>query len=206
MRLNEKIISTSRRHFLTGVASTAVVAAVGGRASAFAADEAKGKRFPKNFRWGVATAGHQIEGNDTNSDLWLLENIKPTIYVERAGDACDSLHRYEEDIALLAGFGFNTYRFSIEWSRIEPNQGFFSNAELDYYKRLIEACRRHGVAPAVTFLHGAAPRWFAQAGGWLNPESLALFSRYCSTAAKALASDMGHLPLFPEQLADPSRV
>ena len=169
--------STNRRQFLAGAVRTAIATTIAGGNSAFANTEATGKFFPKNFRWGVATAGHQIEGNDTNSDLWLLENIKPTVYVERAGDACDSLHRYEEDIALLAGFGFNTYRFSIEWSRIEPDQSFFSNAELDYYKRVIQTCRRHGVAPAVTFLHGTAPRWFAEAGGWLNPGSPALFSR-----------------------------
>ena len=99
------------------------------------------------------------------------------MYVERSGDACDSYHRYEEDIVLLASLSFNTYRFSIEWSRIEPNAGFFSNAELDHYKSVIESCHRHGVAPAVTFLHGTTPRWFAEAGGWLNPEAPALFCR-----------------------------
>ncbi len=189
MVFNNKIQSTSRRDFLAGVAGAAVVAAVG-KVPAIAATKPGGKAFPKNFRWGVATAGHQIEGNNTNSDLWLLENIKPTVYVERSGDACDSYHRYEEDISLLAGLGFNSYRFSIEWARIEPNRGFISIAELDHYKRVIEACRRHGVSPAVTFLHGAAPRWFAEAGGWLNPEAPALFANYCSKAAKALAGEM----------------
>jgi beta-glucosidase len=172
------------------MAGAAVVAAVDGSVPVLAAAKPAGKAFPKNFRWSVATASHQIEGNNTNSDLWFLENIKPTVYVERSGDACDSYHRYEEDIALLASLGFNSYRFSIEWARIEPNRGFFSNAELDHYKSVIEACRRHGVAPAVTFLHGSTPRWFAEAGGWLNPESPALFANYCSKAAKALAGDM----------------
>jgi beta-glucosidase len=188
--MNETIKSTDRRQFLTGAAGAAVVAAIGGVHPVLSASEPKAKSFPKNFRWGVATAGHQIEGNNTNSDLWLLENIKPTVYVERSGDACDSYHRYEEDIALLAGLGFNSYRFSIEWARVEPNRGFFSNAELDYYKRVLETCRRHGVAPAVTFIHGTAPRWFAEAGGWLNPDAPALFAHYCSAAAKELARDM----------------
>jgi beta-glucosidase/6-phospho-beta-glucosidase/beta-galactosidase len=80
------------------------------------------KALPRGFLWGVATAAHQIEGNNTNSDYWFLENIKPTTFTERSGDACDSYHRYEEDIRLLAGLGFNTYRFSIEWARIEPSQ------------------------------------------------------------------------------------
>ena len=190
MRSKGKIMASSRREFLTRVAGAAVVATIDGNAKAFATTAPKRRSFPKSFRWGVATAGHQIEGNNTNSDLWLCENIRPTVYLERSGDACDSYHRYEEDIMLLASMGFNTYRFSIEWSRIEPNRGFFSNAELDHYKSVIESCHRHGVAPAVTFLHGTTPRWFAEAGGWLNPEAPALFANYCSKAAKALATDM----------------
>jgi beta-glucosidase len=97
MELKDKIATTSRRNFLTGMAGTALVAAVGSSSAALAATTLKAKSFPKNFHWGVATSGHQIEGNDANSDLWLLENIKPTIYSERAGDACNSYHRYEED-------------------------------------------------------------------------------------------------------------
>jgi beta-glucosidase len=190
MGLNRKRFVTNRRQFLAAAAGTALAATIDGAVPGYAADQPVGKPFPKDFRWGAATAGHQIEGNNTNSDLWLVENIKPTVYVERSGDACDSYHRYEEDIALLASLGFNSYRFSIEWARIEPSSGFFSNAELDYYKKVLEACRRHGVAPAVTFLHVAAPRWFAEAGGWLNPDAPALFARYCSTAARALAADM----------------
>jgi beta-glucosidase len=146
--------------------------------------------FPKGFHWGCATAAYQIEGNNTGSDLWHLENTTPTIYVERSGDACDSYHRYEEDIALLARLGFNSYRFSIDWARIEPVRGQFSNAELDYYQRVIDSCHQHGIGPAVTFFHGAAPRWFAMAGGWLNPEAPALFARFCSTAARAMARGM----------------
>lgn len=158
--------------------------------AAASSSPASGKPFPKGFRWGVATAGHQIEGNNTNSDLWVLENIKPTTFVDRSGDACDSYHRYEEDIALLARLGFNTYRFSLEWARIEPSPGAFSVAELDYYKRVIECCRKHRVDPAVTFLHVTAPAWFAAAGGWLNPEAPGLFARFCSTAARALGGEM----------------
>lgn len=189
MGMSEKASPTSRRDFITTAAGAAVVATVGS-IPAFSAAKPAGNPFPRNFHWGVATAGHQIEGNNTNSDLWICENVNPTVYVERSGDACDSYHRYEEDIALLASLGFNSYRFSIEWARIEPSRGYISNAELDHYRSMIESCRRHGVAPAVTFLHGTTPRWFAEAGGWLNPESPALFANYCSKAAKALAGDM----------------
>jgi beta-glucosidase len=155
------------------------------------ADAARSTRsFPNDFAWGAATAGHQIEGNNVNSDYWLLENLQPTFYVERSGDACDSYNRYPEDIGLLAGLGLNTYRFSIEWSRIEPNCGHFSVAELDHYKRVIECCHTYGVAPVVSFNHGSCPVWFAMAGGWLNPDAPSLFARFCGTAAKALADGM----------------
>ena len=147
-------------------------------------------QFPDGFLWGAATAGHQIEGNNVNSDYWFLENIAPTTFVERSGDACDSYHRYAEDIALLAGLGLHCYRFSIEWSRIEPNRGHFSRAVLDHYTRVIECCHGHGVVAAVSFNHNTAPLWFAMAGGWLNPDAPALFARYCATAAAALADGM----------------
>lgn len=175
---------------LAGAAGATVLAASGAVNPVFAIERGGTRRFPKDFRWGVATAAHQIEGNNVNSDFWLLEDVEPTAFKERSGDACDSYHRYKEDIALLAGLGFNSYRFSLEWARIEPIRGQFSIAELDYYRRVIECCHKHRVDPAVTFMHATAPRWFAMAGGWLNPEAPALFARFCSTAAKALAQDM----------------
>src|SRR5207245_2663660 len=82
------------------------------------------------FRWGAATAAHQVEGNNLNNDNWVLEHVKPTLFAEPSGDACDHYHRYADDIKLLARLGFNTYRFAIEWARIEPQEGFFSRADI----------------------------------------------------------------------------
>ena len=91
--------------------------------------------FPHGFLWGAATAGHQIEGNNVNSDWWAREQLMPGM--ELSGDACDSYHRYREDIDLLADAGLTSYRFSFEWSRIEPVRGHFSRAELAHYRRMI---------------------------------------------------------------------
>ncbi len=77
--------------------------------------------FPDGFLWGAATAGHQIEGNNVNSDWWARERPMPGM--ELSGDACDSYHRYREDMRLLADAGLNSYRFGIEWARIEPVPG-----------------------------------------------------------------------------------
>ncbi|HEX3673025.1 MAG TPA: family 1 glycosylhydrolase [Rhizomicrobium sp.] len=146
------------------------------------------KPLPKDFWWGAAISAHQSEGNNINSDSWLNENVKPTIYREPSGDACDSYHRYEEDFALAAGFGFNCHRLGIEWSRIEPEPGRFSVAELDHYERVLEACQRHGLAPIVTFNHFTVPRWFAARGGFEVADGADLFARFAEKATARLGS------------------
>ena len=148
------------------------------------------RTMPASFLWGVSTAGHQIEGNNVNSDAWLMENVKPTIFQERSGDACDSLNRFQQDIDLVKALGFNTYRFSIEWSRIEPSDGQFSQAMLDYYKRVIAYCHKAGIRPAVTFNHYTTPVWFAASGGMMRPDGPSIFARYCRKAAEHLADGM----------------
>ena len=179
-----------RRTALTAAATALAAGTVGLTAPAALAAPAV-RRFPKGFRWGASTAGYQIEGNSVNADLWVMEHVKPQTFAELSGDADDSYHRWREDIAVMKAIGLNAYRFSIEWSRIEPERGEFSQAQLDYYRRFIAALREAGIEPVVTFYHVAAPRWFAAAGGWLNPESPDLFARYCDRAARQLAAEIG---------------
>jgi beta-glucosidase len=144
------------------------------------------------FLWGAATAGHQVEGNLVNDDCWLLENLPNSMFKEPSGDACDHYHLYESDIAMLASFGLNAYRFSVEWSRIEPVEGSFSQAELGHYRRVLEVCHQHGVTPLVTYSHDAVPAWFAIDGAWENPNCAARFARYCSVVTKSLGDLMGY--------------
>ena len=144
------------------------------------------KRFPDSFLWGTATAAHQVEGGNTASDFWLMESVPESLFAEPSGDACDHYHLYPSDIALLAQLGFNTYRFSIEWARIEPEEGFFSNAALDHYRRMIACCLAHALTPMVTFHHFTAPLWFTRDGGWEDTKSVDRFARYCERAGKAL--------------------
>ena len=144
--------------------------------------------FPEGFLWGAATAGHQIEGNDPNSDFWLLENIKPTLFAEPVGDACNSFAMWRDDLDLARSIGLNAYRFSLEWSRIEPEPGLFSMAMLDHYKAIVLGCVERGLQPVVTFSHWTVPIWFAAKGGWTNPDSPDLFARFCDRAARHLAA------------------
>ncbi|MFT4029486.1 MAG: family 1 glycosylhydrolase [Protaetiibacter sp.] len=134
--------------------------------------------FPETFFWGASTAAHQIEGNNINSDWWEREYEQGSILAEPSGDAADSLHRYPEDIRLLAERGFSMYRFSIEWARIEPEDGAFSKAMLLHYRRMIECCLESGLTPNVTLHHFTNPRWFSRRGGWSRPDAPELFARY----------------------------
>lgn len=147
--------------------------------------------FPENFLIGTSTSAHQTEGNNVNSDWWDFERAPGTPVFEPSGDACDSYHRYLEDIQLVSAFGLNSYRFSIEWARIEPAEGAFSAAELAHYRRMIQACRDNGITPVVTFHHFTLPRWLDQQGGFLSPRFAELFERYCDHSAKALGDLIG---------------
>jgi len=154
--------------------------------------------FPANFLWGAATAGHQIEGNNINADIWVAENAKPTIYAERSGDANNSFELWTQDLDIVQAMGLNTYRFSLEWSRIEPNPGQFSTAMLDHYLRIIEGCRARGIKPMVSFNHYTTPVWFAARGGWTQTDAPALFANFCDKAARHLAADIEYATTLNE--------
>ena len=104
--------------------------------------------FPEGFLWGTATAAHQIEGGNVNNDWWAWEHNPDSGCAESSGDACNSLFRWPEDVELVAAMGLGAYRFSLEWSRIEPAEGEFSIAALDHYRRICAACLERG-----------SPRW-----------------------------------------------
>jgi beta-glucosidase len=136
--------------------------------------------FPHDFLWGAATAGHQVEGGNVNADLWPMEWAPDSTFNEPSGDACDHYHRYHEDISLLAELGLNAYRFSLEWSRIEPEPGFYSRAALDHYARMIESCLSQSVTPVVTYNHFTVPRWMAGRGGWKAEDAPGRFADFAS--------------------------
>lgn len=177
-------METSRRALLAGGVTFA---------AAHKADATPTRRsFPAGFLWGTAISAHQSEGNNVNSDSWVRENVTPTLFRDRSGDACDSYHRYREDIAIASRLGFNCYRLGIEWSRIEPTRGSFSNASLDHYARVLETCHTHGMKPIVTFNHFTTPIWFAARGGFEEADAPDLFAAYCERVTTKLG-DLMHL-------------
>jgi beta-glucosidase len=145
------------------------------------------RAFPTGFEWGSATAAHQIEGGNWNNDWWQWEHTPGSACIEPSGDACDSWNRWPDDVAFARELGLTSYRFSIEWSRIEPEEGEWSSAAIDHYLALGRALLDAGIDPVVTFHHFTSPRWFAARGGWLADDAPDVFARFCARAARELA-------------------
>ena len=135
--------------------------------------------FPPGFLWGVASAGHQNEGDNVTSDTWFAEHVTPTVFREPSGKACNGYELWREDVDLVADMGLNAYRFSVEWARVEPVEGEFAEDALDHYEAIVDRCLERGLAPVVTFNHFTAPHWFAMRGGWLDGDAPLRFARYC---------------------------
>ncbi|MGO4268356.1 glycoside hydrolase family 1 protein [Paenibacillus sp. TAF58] len=149
--------------------------------------------FPNGFLWGASTAAHQVEGNNTNSDFWLMENLEGSSFKEPSGNAVDHYLLYREDIARLAELGMNTYRFSIEWARIEPEEGRFNDAAIEHYRDVLMACKEWNVTPVVTLHHFSSPQWLIRAGGWESVETPSYFARYCAYVMNELGSQIPYV-------------
>lgn len=150
-------------------------------------------KFPKDFLLGAATAAHQVEGNNIHSDYWAMEHMEFSSFNEPSGDAVDHYHRYEEDIKLLADAGLNTYRFSIEWARVEPQPGVFDEAEIEHYRDVLHCCKKHGVEPIVTMHHFSSPKWLIEQGGWEAEATVEKFANYCRTMAEKLGDELHYV-------------
>ncbi|MEV8274184.1 family 1 glycosylhydrolase [Microbacterium sp. NPDC077184] len=154
--------------------------------------------FPSDFLWGVATAGHQNEGDNVDSDTWFLENVTPTVFREPSGKAANGWELWESDLDLVAAMNLTAYRFSVEWARIEPVEGEFSDEALAHYEAIVDGCRARGLAPIVTLNHFTSPHWFAAKGAWLHPEAPKLFARYCGVVTERFGDRIEFAVTFNE--------
>lgn len=150
-------------------------------------------QFEKGFLLGAATAAHQVEGNNFHSDFWTMEHFEHTTFSEPSLDAVDHYHRYEEDIRLLADAGLNAYRFSIEWARVEPEEGKFDQAEIEHYRKVLQCCHDHRVTPIVTLHHFSSPKWLISKGGWEDPMLVDAFKTYGVRVVKELGDLMEYV-------------
>lgn len=179
--------------------------------------------FPKNFFWGTSTASHQIEGNTANdwttweqnnaerlaaeapknfskrSPRWeevRLEATNPHNYISALAD--DSYNRWQEDIALLESVGVNAYRFSVEWSRVEPKPGVYNEQVIAHYVDIIKELKSKNIEPFVTILHRTVPIWFTEQGGWANANSVKIFSNYADKLRKDLGTHVTYWTILNE--------
>ena len=132
----------------------------------------------KEFLIGAATAGHQVEGNNDKSDIWALEHMRFGGYPEKSGICANHYVTYAEDIRRMAEAGMNAYRFSLEWARIEPEEGVFDAEATQHYRDVIERCRAYGIEPVVTLHHFSSPKWLIARGGWEDERVVGYFERY----------------------------
>jgi beta-glucosidase len=144
--------------------------------------------FPPGFLWGAATASHQVEGFNQLNDWWDAEECGSVPH--RSGAACDQFRRYALDFKMAAGWGHNAHRFSLEWSRIEPEEGRWDEAALDHYGQVIRSLRENGLEPLVTLNHFTLPLWLARKGGWRLADSVPLFARFAARVAARLGNDI----------------
>ncbi|MEK7089959.1 MAG: glycoside hydrolase family 1 protein [Patescibacteria group bacterium] len=136
--------------------------------------------FPKNFYWGAATSAHQVEGNNFNDwSRWEKEKC-----IEESGMACDHYNHFREDFDIAQELGHNAHRFSIEWSRIETEEGKFEVESLRHYEHVVKALRERNIEPFVTLWHWTLPRWLADKGGIENNKFPEYFARYVEHVAK----------------------
>lgn len=179
-------------------------------------------QFPKRFLWGASTSAHQVEGGTHNQwTVWELENAKslakqaeyrladipswqdikdeataPENYV--SGVAVDHYNRYEEDLDIVRDLNLNAFRFSIEWSRIEPEEGRWDPAEIQHYRQYLTALKKRGIEPIVTLFHWTLPTWFVAKGGFEKSSNIKHFVRFAEKVLIELGKDMRYVTTINE--------
>lgn len=181
-------------------------------------------KFPSGFLWGSATSSHQVEGGNINNwsewekinaerlareakekwQPWQREKFPEMFWAGNyvSGKACDHYSRYDQDFDLARAGGHNAHRFSIEWSRIEPEEGRFDEKEIEHYRKVVQALRARGLEPFVTLWHWTHPLWLEQKGGTASPD----FPRYFARYAKKMAENLGTSVKFWVTINEPMSI
>ncbi|MDD5138244.1 MAG: glycoside hydrolase family 1 protein [Candidatus Omnitrophica bacterium] len=144
-------------------------------------------KFPKDFLWGSALSAYQAEGDNKFSDWWSWEIETGK---ERSGRACRHYEFYEQDFELAGSLNHNAHRLSIEWGRIEPQEGNFSEEGLNHYLGVIASLKKRHIEPIVTLHHFTNPAWLSRRGGWEKKGSVDAYLRYCRFVVRALAGQV----------------
>ena len=155
------------------------------------------KQFPDGFYWGAATAAYQVEGGIENTD-WAKAAREGKVPV--AGRSSDHYHRYEEDFDIAKSIGHNAHRFSVEWARIEPEEGTFDEKEIEHYRDVLKALHARGITPFITLWHFTLPLWFSESGGFERKDAPEIFARYCAYVVEQLGDLCEHFSTMNEPI------
>lgn len=173
--------------------------------------------FPKDFYWGASTSSHQVEGHTVNQwTVWELAHAKelaqtahqrlgwmpgwreikeqaenPNNYV--SGKGVEHYTRYKEDFDLARKINLNAIRFSIEWSRIEPEEGNWNLAAINHYRTYIQEMRNRGLEPFMNIWHWTMPTWFTDKGGFAKKSNIAYFERFVTKVSEELIDDLSYV-------------
>ncbi|HET9978930.1 MAG TPA: family 1 glycosylhydrolase [Ktedonobacterales bacterium] len=150
------------------------------------AEQAAALAFPTGFRWGVATAAHQYEGDNTNNSWYAWEQAGHIKSGERSGLACDWWRNAERDFDLAHELGLNALRLSLEWSRLEPRPDEWDGAAFARYREMLQGLRDRGIEPMVTLHHFSNPLWFEEKGAFLAPDAIPIFTRFVARVVEEL--------------------
>lgn len=153
--------------------------------------------FPETFLWGAATASYQVEGGIENTD-WA--DAARNGRVPPAGRSSDQYHRYEEDFTIAHSLGHNAHRFSVEWARIEPQEGQFDEDAIEHYRAVLRALRKRNIEPMITLWHFTQPLWFSESGGFLRRDAPEVFARYCAHVVDTLGDLCTHFTTMNESM------
>lgn len=152
--------------------------------------------FPQAFLWGAAMSAHQVEGENVYSDWWAWEQTGSVR--DRSGLACDHYRRFREDFDMAKLLHHNAHRFSIEWSRIEPEQGRWDEQAISHYQQVVSALKERHIEPIVTLFHFTSPQWFSKLGGWRHPQAIERFGRYVERVVDAIGPSVRYWITFNE--------
>ena len=144
------------------------------------------EKTPFPFLWGTATSSHQVEGNNTANDWWAWEQAGRV--KQPSGLACDHYRLFRQDIDLIARLGHSAYRFSLEWSRFEPEENRWNDEAFHHYQEVFQELHARRIAPVVTLHHFTNPQWFIERGGWFEADALFYFNRYVQKMVEAYGS------------------
>jgi len=155
-------------------------------------------KFPKDFLWGVATSSYQIEGDNFNSDWWKWEQDGKA--KDKSGKACGYWNEWKNDHELLSELGVNTFRLSIEWSRVEPEEGKFSKEAIEKYREILQDLKNRNIKTQITLWHWTSPLWFQEKYGFHKKESVKIFSRYAEKITRELGDLVDIFVVFNEPM------